>query len=328
MSDCCAPGSGGYGRPIAARLRSAPNVVAAGDRSGGPMVSIPGGTFQMGADDAISYPEDGEGPVRPVTLSPFQIDVHAVTNAEFAIFVERSGYRTEAEREGWSFVFGGLLPDDFAPTRGAADAPWWRRVEGACWSHPEGAGTSVVGREDHPVVHVSWADAAAYAAWAGRGLPSEAQWECAARGGLDRRRYPWGDELEPGGEHRMNVWQGDFPSRNTQDDGWYGTCPADTFPANDYGLRNMTGNVWEWCVDWFDVNASVSQDSVDPTGPPDGDLRVLKGGSFLCHASYCARYRPAARMGLPPDSSTSNVGFRCSRPGTGPALPGTVADQG
>jgi len=177
-------------------------------------------------------------------------------------------------------------------------------------------------------VHVSWADAAAYAAWAGRGLPSEAQWECAARGGLDRRRYPWGDELEPGGEHRMNVWQGGFPSRNTQDDGWYGTCPADTFPPNDYGLRNMTGNVWEWCADWLDVNASVSQDSVDPTGPSDGDLRVLKGGSFLCHASYCARYRPAACMGLPPDSSTSNVGFRCSRPGIGPALPGKVADQG
>ena len=318
MSDCCAPGGGGHTGPIAARFGQVPSVAAAAG-AGGPMVSIPGGTFQMGANDEISYPEDGEAPVRPVTLSPFQIDVHTVTNAEFAIFVEESGYRTVAEREGWSFVFGGLLPDDFAPTRGAADAPWWRQVEGARWSNPEGAGTSLVGREDHPVVHVSWADAAAYAAWAGRGLPSEAQWECAARGGLDRGRYPWGDELEPGGEHRMNVWQGDFPSRNIEDDGWYGTCPADAFPPNDYGLHNTTGNVWEWCADWFDVYASAAQEPVDPPGPADGDLRVLKGGSFLCHASYCARYRPAARLGLPPDSSTSNVGFRCAQPAARPA---------
>ena len=279
------------------------------------MAEIPGGAFLIGSDDAMSYPDDGEAPVREVAVSPYRIDVCTVTNADFAAFAADSGYETDAERFGWSFVFAGLLPDDFPPTRAAADAPWWRQVMGADWRHPEGSASGIAGREDHPVVHVSWADAAAYAAWAGKRLPSEAQWERAARGGRARARFPWGDELEPDGEHRMNVWQGAFPSRNTLDDGWYGTCPADAFAPNDFGLYNVTGNVWEWCFDWFDVFAHQTNPREDPIGPADGELKLLKGGSFLCHESYCARYRPAARMGLPPDTGTSNIGFRCSRAG-------------
>lgn len=308
---CCAPSSD-RGLPAAT---SAPRVTATADapRNLDQMVTLPGGTFLMGSVDELAYPADGEGPVREVSVSPFLIDSHTVTNAEFGLFIEASGYETDAERFGWSFVFGGLLPDDFPPTRGVADAPWWRQVEGADWNHPEGPDSTVVGRADHPVVHVSWNDASAYAGWAGKRLPTEAQWEYAARGGLEGTRFPWGDDLEPGGEHRSNVWQGTFPSRNTSDDGWYGTCPADAFPPNGYGLHNMTGNVWEWCADWFGVPLE-GRTGTDPQGPPDGDLIVTKGGSFLCHESYCARYRPAARMSSSPDSSASNIGFRCAAP--------------
>jgi len=266
----------------------------------------------MGAVDELSYPGDGEGPLREVELSAFEIDACAVTNEQFAAFVEATGYLTESERIGWSFVFAGLLPHDFPPTRAASDAPWWRQVEGAFWRHPEGPHSGIAERIDHPVVHVSWRDASAYASWAGKSLPTEAQWERAARGGLESQPYPWGDQLTPEGEHRMNVWQGVFPNANSLDDGWYGTCPVDSYEPNGFGLYNATGNVWEWCADWFDVFHDPSPPR-DPTGPPDGDLKVLKGGSFLCHESYCLRYRTAARQGLTPDSATSNTGFRCVR---------------
>lgn len=215
------------------------------------MVLLPGGEFSMGSEDPLAYPEDGEGPVRTVRLDPFWISRTAVSNRDFAEFVDATGYRTEAERWGWSFVFAGLLPDDFPPTRGVATAPWWRQVEGADWRHPEGPHSTVDGREDHPVVHVSWSDAQEYCAWAGLRLPTEAEWEYAARGGLSGNPFPWGAELEPGGEHRMNVWQGVFPRHNSRADGWYGTCPVTEFPPNGFGLHNMTGNVWEWCADWF-----------------------------------------------------------------------------
>ncbi|MGI8970753.1 MAG: formylglycine-generating enzyme family protein, partial [Dehalococcoidia bacterium] len=212
------------------------------------MVLLPGGSFLMGTDDEMSYPDDGEGPVRTVRLHPFWLDVTAVSNACFGGFVEATGYVTAAERYGWSFVFAGLLPDDFPLTRGAAAAPWWRQVFGADWAHPEGPHSSLEGRPDHPVIHVSWHDAMAYCAWAGKRLPTEAEWEYAARGGLEQQRYPWGDELSPGGEQRMNVWQGNFPRENTLEDGYYGTAPVSAFPANGYGLFNITGNVWEWCA--------------------------------------------------------------------------------
>lgn len=262
------------------------------------MIELSGGAFRMGSDDAWAYPEDHEGPVRTVTVAPFAIDRDPVTNRAFAAFVADSGYVTEAERYGWSFVFGGLLPDDFPDTRGVAQAPWWRQVYGADWRHPEGPQSDVAGRDDHPVVHVSWHDAGAFASWAGKRLPTEAEWEFAARGGLEGAVFPWGDDLEPGGEHRMNVWQGEFPQRNTAADGWAGTSPVGAFSPNGYGLHDVTGNVWEWTADRF--------------GTADG-ARAQRGGSYLCHASYCRRYRVAARMGSTPDSSTGNVGFRCAR---------------
>jgi formylglycine-generating enzyme required for sulfatase activity len=212
-------------------------------------------------------------------------------------------------------VFAAFLPDDFPPTRGVVDAPWWREVEGADWQHPEGPGSDVGARAEHPVVHVSWDDASAFCSWAGLRLPTEAEWEYAARGGLVQQRFPWGGQLTPGGQHRMNVFQGRFPDRNTVKDGYAGTAPVTAFPPNAFGLRNTTGNVWEWTADRWSTTWHRTAGTADPHGPPTGDRRVLRGGSYLCHASYCWRYRTSARMGSTPDSPTGNVGFRCARTG-------------
>ncbi len=263
-----------------------------------PMVALSGGAFLMGTDRDDGYVEDREGPVREVRLAPFEIDATAVTNAAFAHFANETGYLTHAERFGWSFVFAGFLSDAAQPTRGVANAEWWRQVYGAEWRHPEGPLSNVADRQDHPVTHVSWSDASTYARWVGKRLPTEAEWEFAARGGLVQRRFPWGDELEPGGEHRMNVWQGVFPSLNTLDDGHASTAPVRSYPPNSFGLFEMTGNVWEWTTGWYDR----------PEGP-----RTMRGGSYLCHASYCNRYRVDARSGNTADSSTGNLGFRCVR---------------
>jgi formylglycine-generating enzyme len=273
----------------------------------------------MGTTDADGFPDDGEGPVREITLSPYRIAPSPVTVADFRAFVEVTGYRTEAERWGWSFVFGGLLPDEFPPTRGAVQAPWWRQVEGATWDRPEGPGSDAAGRSDHPVVHVSWNDAQAYCSWAGVRLPTEAEWEFAARGGLEQARFAWGDELTPGGRHMANIWQGTFPSHNTLEDGFLGTSPVGAFPANGYGLTDTAGNVWEWCVDWFhrDFHARPDTPRDDPTGPPRGEARVIRGGSYLCHDSYCNRYRVGARSSNTPDSTTGNMGFRVAADGAG-----------
>ena len=263
----------------------------------------------MGCADS-PYPADGEGPVREVALRPFALAATTVTNEGFAHFVQASGYRTDAERYGWSFVFAGLLPHGSPPTRAVAAAPWWRQVVGAFWRRPEGPRSTLIGREDHPVVHVSWQDASAYCRWAGVRLPYEAEWEYAARGGLEQQPFPWGNHLTPSGRHRMNVWQGSFPDTNTAEDGYVGTAPANAYPPNAFGLHCMTGNVWEWCADWFSTQPQQGASRTDPTSPPDGTARVLRGGSYLCHASYCLRYRTSARMGNTPDSSSSNVGFR------------------
>lgn len=277
------------------------------------MVLLAGGEYRMGSDCSEGYPADGEGPARVVRLRSFWIDTMAVSNTRFARFVQATGYTTDAERVGWSFVFAGLLPDDFPPTRGVVDAPWWRQVEGADWRHPEGPDSDLAERGQHPVLHVSWFDASAYCQWACRRLPTEAEWEFAARGGLVGQRYPWGNELMPNGEHRMNVWQGTFPTLNTAEDGYIGTAPADAFPPNGYGLYNMTGNVWEWCADWFSATFHQHGPRDNPTGPPVGEQKVMRGGSYLCHRSYCFRYRVAARSASTPESSTGNVGLRCVR---------------
>jgi sulfatase modifying factor 1 len=279
------------------------------------MVSLPGGTFLMGTDSPESFPQDGEGPVRPVTLEAFAIDRDPVTNDRFARFVQATGYKTEAERFGWSFVFWAHLPKArYAELveDTVALAPWWCKVPGACWHMPEGPGSSVEGRGNYPVTHVSWNDAAAFATASGKRLPTEAEWEYAARGGLEQMLFPWGNKLRPSGEHRCNIWQGDFPNHDTADDGYAGTAPVDAYAPNGFGLYSITGNAWEWCSDWFATDHST-QPSLNPQGPTDGTVRVMKGGSFLCHKSYCNRYRVAARTSNTPDSSTANIGFRCVR---------------
>lgn len=312
---CCTPARPGARE---GRLVSAIEAGAAGGqvrtRDGHGLVRLPGGDFRMGSEDADAVPGDGEGPVRIVHVEPFMIDAAPVTNARFRAFVEATGYVTQAERFGDSYVFVGLLSGDHPPTWAVAAAPWWRQVPGADWRHPEGRGSSLDGRLDHPVVHVSWADASAYAAHVDARLPTEAEWEYAARGGLDGARFAWGDELEPGGEHRCNIWQGEFPARNTRADGFLGTSPVGAFPPNAWGLYDVAGNVWEWCADWWRVGSFHPADPRhDARGPATGTERVTRGGSYLCHASYCNRYRVAARNRSTPDSSTGNLGFRCAR---------------
>lgn len=248
----------------------------------------------MGTAD-LRFPADREGPIRTVDTDAYLIGATPVTNAEWAAFVDATGFVTLAERDGWSFVFGGLLPDDFPPTQGVVGAEWWRVVEGADWRRPEGPHSDLAGRGDHPVIHVNWDEATAYARWVGGRLPTEAEWEKAARGGLDQARYAWGDELEPGGVHRCNIWQGTFPNHNTGADGWVGTSPVRTYEPNGFGLFDVAGNVWEWAADWFD-------DTLRQRG--------VRGGSYLCHESYCNRYRVGARSSNTPDTTTGNIGFR------------------
>lgn len=312
---CCAPSSVHRDTAMPSLKQACSDRTAQATETG-PMISLPGGTFLMGTDYQGGFPADGEGPIRRVTLSAFQMDQFPVTNAEFAAFVDATGYLTEAEGFGWSFVFWAHIPpdrfDELVEDTAAA-APWWCKVPASFWKQPEGPGSSIDTRLNHPVVHVSWNDAAAYAAWAQKKLPTEAQWEYAARGGLEKKLYPWGNELTPGGQHRCNIWQGEFPVQDTAEDGYAGTCPVNAFPPNNYGIYSITGNVWEWCADWFDAPAFTDTTLYDPRGPGEGQSKVMKGGSFLCHASYCNRYRVAARTSNTPDSSTSNIGFRCAR---------------
>ena len=309
-SPCCAPSS-----ERDAKSSVSPFVITpAKGAVGGPMVSLPGGTFLMGTDYPRGFIQDGEGPVRQVTLSPFEIDAFPVTNEDFAKFISATAYQTDAERFGWSFVFWGHIPEerfeDLVEDT-IAQAPWWCKVAGAAWFAPEGPGSDVATRGRHPVVHVSWNDAHAYAQWASKSLPTEAQWEYAARGGLEQKLYPWGDELTPDQRPMCNIWQGQFPLEDTGEDGFIGSCPVDAFPPNGFGVYSVSGNTWDWCGDWFQV--IHKEESTDPVGPCHGESKVLKGGSFLCHDSYCNRYRVGARTQSPPDSSSSNVGFRCAR---------------
>lgn len=272
----------------------------------------------MGGDDPDAFPDDGEGPVRSVDVSAFYLDMTCVTNRQFAKFVSHTGYVTDAERFGWSFVFAGLTPpESYEHVLDAVvpGAPWWLAISEAGWRAPEGPGSTIDGRPNHPVVHVSWNDAAAYATWAGKRLPTEAEWEKAARGDLHRARYAWGNDLQPRGYHRANIWQGVFPHDNTAADGYVGTAPVNLFRPNGFGLYQMAGNVWEWINDWWSATwhePDTLETRVDPRGPTAGDDKVMRGGSYLCHASYCNRYRVAARTRNSRDSSSGNIGFRCA----------------
>ncbi len=317
------------------------SAASAGGPPGDPpapgMVWVPGGAFVMGSDD--HYPE--EAPARRVSVGGFWIDRCTVTNDEFARFVKATGHVTLAEQVPDAADYPGARPELLVAASTVFRRPdhpvdlrnayeWWAWVPDADWRHPRGPQSSIKGRGDHPVVHVAWSDVETYVAWAGRDLPTEAEWERAARGGLDGAEYAWGDELTPGGRHMANVWQGDFPHDNTLADGWEYTAPAKSFPPNGYGLFQATGNVWEWTSDWYQDRSSSAdaapehaccaaddprggsrEASIDPAAPGSVARKVMKGGSHLCAPNYCRRYRPAARMAQAIDTSTSHLGFRC-----------------
>nr|WP_268751232.1 formylglycine-generating enzyme family protein [Enteractinococcus helveticum] len=273
---------------------------------------MPSGKFWMGDHWDEGYAQDGEGPVHEVELGGFLIGSTAVTNEQFAFFVRETGYQTTAEQYGTSAVFyaafQGRRSDVINRVTGV---PWWLTVQGANWRHPNGPASSFEGKDDHPVVHISWQDALAYCHWAEARLPTEAEWEYAARGGFDAKRFAWGNELLLNGKWNCNIWQGHFPKENAAEDGYLTTAPAKTYQPNGYGLWQMTGNIWEWCQDWFATDYYSSGPPVwEPQGPDSGTHRVLRGGSYLCHSSYCNRYRVAARSKNTPDSTSGNIGFR------------------
>ena len=304
---------------------------AAGAAPAAGMAWIPGGAFRMGSDE--HYPE--EAPAHRVTVDGFWIDEHPVTNDEFARFVRKTGYVTVAEHPADPARYPGARPELLVPASSVFRNPgrpvslhdpynWWTYVPGADWRHPDGPGSSVKRRPDHPVVHVAWADVEAYARWSGKAIPTEAEWEFAARGGLDGAEFAWGDELTPGGRWMANTWQGAFPVENTLEDGYLGTAPVGRYPPNGYGLIDMIGNVWEWTADWYQAHGETSHACCTVANPRGGERdrsvdagdvagvprRVMKGGSHLCAPNYCRRYRPAARMPQAVDTSTSHLGFR------------------
>jgi len=261
------------------------------------MVTLSGGMFTMGGTGS-RYTD--ETPAHDVALRPFQIDRYLVTNEQFEDFVRATRYVTDAERKGFGWVF----------RRGAAD---WERIAGADWRHPEGPDSDIKDRMHHPVVQVSWNDAQVYATWAGKRLPTEAEWEYAARGGRKRQTFPWGNELMPDGKPRANFWQGIWPDTNHLTDGYYYTSPVGSFPPNDFGLYDIVGNVWEWCADWYDENYYKVSPIANPVGADSGTYKVARGGSWFCSEAYCGGYRNAFRGRSPKASSFNNVGFRCAK---------------
>ena len=295
------------GVAAAAAVAPAPSLTRERLRAGA--IDIPGGRAEIGTDRPL-FPLDGEGPRRFQRIRPFALGATAVTNVDFASFVADTGYVTEAERFGWTYVFYAHI-QGLGETAAVAGTEWWRRVDGACWRIPYGPGSSIDGREDYPVVHVSWNDACAFAHWAGGRLPSEAEWEHAARGGLSGAIYPWGDRHpDDDGFQPCNIWQGRFPHRDLGKDGYAGLAPARSFAPNGFGLYNMSGNCWEWTAEPFRVRSLKSAAGPINERARATDAKLLKGGSHLCHASYCHRYRIAARHSNTPDTSTSHIGFR------------------
>ncbi|QGU03358.1 formylglycine-generating enzyme family protein [Corynebacterium comes] len=316
MGSCCSPSSADltsprHGTPLDAPTDQ-PHTTTT--RTPGEFADIPTGTFTMGDHHHEGNPKDGETPIHQVNLPAFRMQTTTVTNTHFQEFIDATGYRTTAEHFGISAVFYATFQGQRSDILNqAAGVPWWLAVQGADWRHPDGPASTLTGREDHPVVHVSFDDAQAYCAWAGTRLPTEAEWEYAARGGLQGQRLAWGDELTPGGEWNCNIWQGQFPHENTAEDGYLTTAPVHTYHPNGYGLWQMAGNVWEWCQDWFDADYYSHSPVDDPHGPETGRRRVLRGGSYLCHDSYCNRYRVAARNSNTPDSTSGNISFRVVR---------------
>ncbi|MCX8282045.1 formylglycine-generating enzyme family protein [Phyllobacterium sp. 0TCS1.6C] len=304
---CCSDFGARRGQLDVGRPQSAP--VSVGTASAVARARFHASRSHVGTDRPLIH-ADGEGPRKAVKLAPFELETVAVTNSRFAAFVAATGYTTEAEKFGWAPVFEGLLPISASRFPVSPHIPWWHRVDGACWHSPEGPGSSIHDRADHPVVQVSWWDATAFATWSGGRLPTEAEWEHAARGGLADPRFPWGDEEPNDGEVFCNIWQGRFPDHNTVEDGFAGTAPVDAFAPNGKGLFNMAGNVWEWTADAFRIRSlsKAARQRNDQAGRDDE--RVMKGGSFLCHKSYCYRYRIAARTAASANSSASNIGFR------------------
>jgi sulfatase modifying factor 1 len=293
------------------------------------MVWIPGGIFWMGANDLPN-----SQPIHKVQVDAFWLDQTEVTNAKFAKFAQETRYVTVAELQPEPKKFPDVSPTELVPFSPVFMVPdkkvepnpneflkWWKKVPGACWRHPEGPESELKGRDDHPVVHVCYLDAIAYCKWAGKRLPTEAEWEFAARGKLDRKAYVWGDQLMPEKKWMANIWQGNFPNENTEADGFRGTAPVKSFPANGYGLYDMAGNVWEWCSDWYHDNYYSISPQINPQGPnssydhlePSMPKRVQRGGSFLCADNYCRRYLPGGRGKGEPESSANHIGFRCAR---------------
>jgi len=320
-----AAGAGGLGEGAPQRRE----IVAKGSGPGTVVpltkqISIPAGQFEMGTqprDWVKGLSEgDGEGPVRKVAISAFSMDEMEVSNAQYEAFVNATAFVTESETFGWSFCFEHMLSEKLKAsiTQQVAAVPWWLPVHGSDWRHPEGNETGIFDRMNHPVVHVSWNDAHAYCKWAGGRLPTEAEWEYASRGGKQGRLFPWGNLIAPKGVHRMNIWHGKFPTNNSADDGYKWLAPVDAFgPQNAYGLYNMIGNAWEWVNDWWGIRHPPASERVydNPTGPPQPNQaqdKVKKGGSYMCHDSYCYRYRNSARSQNSADSAASNLGFRCA----------------
>lgn len=279
----------------------------------GLMVLLPGGNFTMGTNNP-KIVSDGEGPAREVKLNAFYMDQHEVSNHDFDTFVNATEYITEAEIFGNSFVLESKLSGDVKKDidKVVAGSPWWLPVKGASWKEPEGKGTNIRERLYYPVLHVSWNDAVAYCTWAGKRLPTEAEWEYGCRGGLQKKVFPWGNTFKVKGKHRCNIWQGEFPEFDSGEDGFQGPAPVWTFKQNVYGLHNMVGNVWEWTADWWSIRHS-GKFKENPSGPKSGQDKVKKGGSYMCHKDYCYRYRCASRSKNTPDSSASNLGFRCAK---------------
>ena len=277
------------------------------------MAFIERGIYVMGSDLPVIV-ADGEAPARRVQITEFYMDVHEVSNAEFARFVKDTNYKTEAEKFGDSFVMDYFLSNQTLSTVSQAvkDAPWWVPVKGATWLHPEGPDSDIRQRLDHPVLHVSWNDAQAFCRWAGKRLPTEAEWEYACRAGREDRHFPWGNKWMPNDQYYGNVWTGEFPTVNDAQDGFDKTAPVTAFPNSKFGLKNMVGNVWEWTSDYWTIRHNALILHKDPTGPESGKDKVKKGGSFMCNKSYCYRYRCAARSQNTPDSSAHNLGFRCA----------------